>query len=222
MFEMKQIWVIGGGRFGQKAGLALKKKFPDQDIVCVEKDQRNCIKLSHIFDQVFCMDGIRFLKNHLKISNTPEWIIPAIPVHIAFNWIRRNLSFEFNVVPVDLPDNFLDHLPHPIKGAHHDVYASIADFVCPDNCPEPDNFCTMTKKKRPYHLFEEIYRQCPEDFLPVVIRSHQLVPGTGGILPIDLFGGLEKIRSSKRPVLLATACRCHGVISAFQCIKINL
>jgi hypothetical protein len=76
-------------------------------------------------------------------------------------------------------------------------------------------FCAKTKKKRLFHLYEEIARKIPEGFCPVIVISHQLAPGVGGIQPKALFQALEEVKASPDPVVLATACRCHGVITGF-------
>ena len=218
MKRTQEIWVIGAGRFGKAAGLKLKQKFPDHRIVGVDKDPGRCENAAPVFDQVFCMEGILFLTRNLKAPHLPSWVVPVIPVHLAFQWVRQELISEVSTVPVALPRSFVDVMPNPIAGAGHDIYVSIADFLCPDNCPAPERFCTHTRKPRPYNLFEKIVKECPEGFLPVVLESQQLVPGTGGILSNALLDALETVRTASQPVLMATACRCHGVITAF-CLK---
>ena len=218
MFEMKHIWILGGGKFGKKAGIQLKQKFPGHHIVGVEKNKTKCKSLSHIFDELFCIDSIKFLNQYFKDSNEPEWIVPAIPVHLAFQWVKQKLSTEVKVMRMELPDFFLRALPNCMKGTNGDIYSSMANFICPDNCPEPEEFCSYTRKPRPYNLYEKIEKESPQAFFPVVIRSVQLAPGLGGISPKTLFDGLEQIKKTSKPVILATACRCHGVVSAFRCV----
>ena len=213
---MKEIWVVGGGKFGQKAVLKLGKKFPDHDMICVEKNAAKCESLSNGVCKVYCEDGIGFLTYHLKKENPPEWIVPAIPIHVVFHYLETMLFSKSCLVPVQLPAAFLKALPNPIIGSNNEVYVSVADFICPDNCPEPADFCTVTHKKRAFYLYDRIADRCPEDFHPIVIRSHQLAPGVGGILPQDIFNALETIRISTKPIVLATACKCHGVISPFR------
>ena len=50
----------------------------------------------------------------------------------------------------------------------------------------------------------------------IVIQSRQLAPGVGGYAPSELFEVLSLVRSAETPVLLSTACKCHGVINAFE------
>ena len=49
----------------------------------------------------------------------------------------------------------------------------------------------------------------------LVIRSFQLAAGVGGLRLRDLLSVLDKACTSKTPILLATACRCHAVINTF-------
>jgi hypothetical protein len=59
-----------------------------------------------------------------------------------------------------------------------------------------------------------------DDVLPIVIRSHQLLPGVGGIYPADLLDALDIVRrNSHRPLMIATACRCHGVVDFMRLEK---
>ncbi|MGD8613081.1 MAG: potassium transporter, partial [Desulfobacterales bacterium] len=95
---------------------------------------------------------------------------------------------------------------------------SIADFKCPANCSEPDDICTHTGKPRPMILHEFLKSIQPKGFTSIVIRSHQLAPGVGGYTPAALFDALDQIKKMQSPVLLSTACSCHGVMNAFKSI----
>jgi hypothetical protein len=55
-----------------------------------------------------------------------------------------------------------------------------------------------------------------KNFKSIVIHSHQLAPGVGGYKPADLFDALNQIKATHAPVLLCTACSCHGVVDAFK------
>jgi hypothetical protein len=216
--SMKEIWILGGGAFGQKAATRLGKKFPDYRIIVVDHDKDKVDYLSCKVNAAICMDAIDYLDQNLNPFNLPAWIVPVIPVHVAFHWVQRILAPSFVIAPVDLPAPFLTNLPNPMKGAGNLVYVSIADFICPDNCPEPEHICTHTCEPRPYNLYDRIEAKCPDGFKPVVIRSHQLTPSVGGIMPKALFDSVEKIKSAQTPIIMATVCRCHGVLSAFRLI----
>ena len=82
---------------------------------------------------------------------------------------------------------------------------SMADFICPDHCPEPKDICTHTGKPRPFNLYKKLESIKYDHFRSVVVRSRQLSPGVGGYSPGALFHALDVIKSSTTPILLSTA-----------------
>lgn len=162
-----------------------------------------------------CGDGITFLKSHLdNASRPPDWIIPAIPIHLAFEWIKNKHGQALSTISV--PDTVSQQLPNPFSGPEKAMFFSHADFLCPDNCPEPADHCTYTGKPRPIDLFRLLEKvECPP-FTSIVIRSRQVFPGVGGYHPRSLFDALNRIRLSSGPFLISTACRCHAVMHAFE------
>ncbi len=102
-----------------------------------------------------------------------------------------------------------------MRGKNGELYLSNADFICPTNCTEPDRICSYTGKARPCILFQKLRALRYHDFRSIVIRSRQLAPGVGGYTPHDLFSALDTILSADGPVLMSTACKCHGVMHAF-------
>jgi len=142
-----------------------------------------------------------------------DMIVPAIPIHVAGEWLKFNLSKNYNIHPVQIPESWLASLPNAMSGATGQVYVSHADFICPDNCPEPKTICTHTGRPRPTDLFRLLADLDLDGVNPIVVRSHQLLPGVGGILPSDLLEALTSARrNSHRTLMVATACRCHGVV----------
>ncbi|GAB6907624.1 hypothetical protein JCM12296A_34610 [Desulfosarcina cetonica] len=150
-----------------------------------------------------------------------DMIVPAIPVHVVAGWIRLVLSNRFDAHPLAISADWLAQLPHAMAaGSAGQAYVSHADFICPDNCPEPPDRCTHTGKPRPMDLFRLLARLQLDDVLPIVLRSHQLLPGVGGLLPADLFSALKFAEQNyRRPLMIATACRCHGVVDFMRLIK---
>jgi hypothetical protein len=213
---MSTYWIIGGGKFGLKAVEDLSQAHPAADFILVEKETEICQKLSELGFEVACMDGIDYLALHLKRQAYPDWIVPAIPIHVAFEWIKIQLSKKYDLQPVLLPQKIVKTLPNPIKLEDGQLFTSNADFICPQDCPEPDDICMFTGKPRPRILHDFLSKIEFDDFQTVVIRSQQLSPGVGGYRPLDLFYALDKIESNSKPVILSTACRCHGVMNAFQ------
>ncbi len=205
---MKTVRIIGGGKFGMKAVRAL---LAHADILLIDKDEAVCQK-SGVTS--VCADGVIYLTEHLEI-NDPVMIIPSVPVHLAYQWVKQKLEPEFILQPIEIPKQILSKLPNPLSGKQGEMYLSYAEFICPDNCPEPAEICTHTGKARPGTLYKLLESLCCEDFESVVVRSRQIAPGLGGYESAALFAALESVRNSTKPVLFSTACRCHGVLDTF-------
>jgi hypothetical protein len=65
-------------------------------------------------------------------------------------------------------------------------------------------------------LFDVFRNREVEGHVTQVVRSHQLAPGVGGYQLSVLWRLLEEARSTEKDILVATACRCHGVIDALR------
>ena len=207
---LNTFWIIGTGRFGQIAVERIAAKKPDARLTVVDEQP---IDSAPNGLTTIRQDGIQWLAENLTPDSPVDVIVPAIPVHVAVEWIKYNLQKRFTIIPFPIQDDWLTRLPHPMRGGEGQIYVSHADFLCPDNCPEPETICTHTGKPRPTDLFRLLAAIDFVNIRPVVLRSHQILPGVGGIYPPDLFDALEMVRSCRRqPLMIATACRCHGVI----------
>jgi hypothetical protein len=209
-------WIIGGGKFGIRAAKALSKKHSLNKLTLVEKEKTVCKQLDRLGFEVVCMDGMQYLERNLTSAHYPDWIVPAIPLHVAYGWIRTKLSKTHNVQKIAVPNDLVTALPNPITAEAGQLYISIADFKCPESCPEPDEICTHTGKPRLMILHEFLKSIQLKDFKTVVIRSHQLAPGVGGYTPQALFAALNEIEAAQGPISFSTACSCHGIIQIFQ------
>ncbi|MCG6894518.1 MAG: NAD-binding protein [Desulfobacteraceae bacterium] len=207
----KSFWVIGAGTFGSMAVRELNRKHPGAIFTVVDIDPEPLRRLDLPGIDTVCADGAVFLFQRLDDRNRPDWIVPAVPVHLLREWLQLVLP-GLETMPV--PDAVLRQLPNPIKGEGGALYTSIADFMCPPDCPEPPKICTCTGRPRPYRLYEHIQNLAFPPFQTVVVQSRQLLPGVGGYRTGDLREALGAVESAKTPVLLATACKCHGVVHA--------
>jgi hypothetical protein len=138
---------------------------------------------------------------------------------VAFEWLRSTLSENDRVEVFPVPDEILNFLPNVVRGRQGEIFASNADFICPPDCPEAGRVCTATGRRRPRSMYAFIQRLPLAGVKILVIRSFQLAPGVGALRPRDLFAALHEVRSRKTPVLLATACKCHAVLSLFKIIS---
>ena len=210
----RTVWVIGGGKFGRISALAVRRRWPDAAVTVVDTDGEACRRLEALGFQTVRSDGVRFLTDMPRDPAAPDWIVPVVPVHLAFEWVRVKLPAHRPARVFPVPREIHEQTPNPLAGPGGELYVSMAGFQCPENCPEPPGVCFATGEPRPVLLFEHLAGVRFGDFRSVVVRSHQLSPGVGGFRPAALFRALQAVMSAPGPVLLSTACSCHGVMHA--------
>ena len=209
---MKVLWIIGIGTFGLLAADRLEKVYPHHNLVLVDTVKKHLIRAKGLNRSLKNTDGVSYLLSNLHPGKGPDWIIPALPVHLLAEWTIARLKPE-GFERIRIPGEAMKCLPNLIEGKNGDVYVSHADFICPDDCPEPGNVCYVTGQKRKRNMFDLLNEIKLPGFHPIVVRSHQLAPGVGGYRPEKLFQVLQQISETKTAILLITACRCHGVIT---------
>ena len=214
--DQRTLWILGAGKFGQRAAKTLRKAHPDAEITVIDRNINTLNRLKNLATRTICGDGIAFLTENLKSADDPKWLIPTIPVHVAYEWIRCRLKNAYRLEPLTIPKALMDMLWHPVVGRCNEIYMSIADFLCPDDCPSPKDVCTFTGEPRPLVLHEFLASLHYQDFQSIVIESKQLAPGVGGYTPKALLAALAEVKKSRYPILFSTASRCHGVMHAFE------
>lgn len=212
---MREVWIIGVGQFGWLAAQRLSSRLADTRFVLVDPDEKNLSRAKGPRRTLIKEEGVRFLHTALSERVPPDWIIPALPVHLAAEWCLLHLA-QRGWNRCRIPESIHPLLPAPLVGPSGDVYVSHADFKCPDDCAEPRDLCTVTREKRKPNMFELLADLPVSPFLPAVIRSHQLGPGIGGYRPSHLTDLLSRIESGPTQILVCTACRCHGVITGME------
>ena len=211
------IWVLGGGRFGQLAARRLRPLPPAGLIYVVEKRPQALADSQKIAGiEAISADAVEFIAQRLAKMDAADWVVPAVPVHVAYQWVARALAHAGTVTPLDLYERLRPQLFNPMQGADGAIYTSIADFRCPDDCAEPPDRCTITGKPRPAIMFRHLRNLSVPGMALRVIRSHQLAPGVGGYRVSALNETLAWAKAQSTPMLLATACQCHAVLHAFQ------
>ena len=205
------IWVLGCGRFGRRAVELMAKAAPGSTIIVV--DRLPALDMTGNIE-IIRADAVEWLSEHFTPEAVVDKIIPAVPLHLASEWLKKKLSDDHRIVrSVEIPDNQLRSLPNPIRLSLSRVALSHADFRCPENCSEPEELCTYTRRQRPqslYHLLETVVFG---NFTPLIVRSRQFASGLGGFMPGDLWNLLERARLlPETPLLIGTACKCHGVV----------
>ena len=214
IFPPRQVRVLGAGRFGRLAAEKLQRLFPDALLSITDRDAARVDEIARdlgIPGRV--EDSIRSING---ISPDDSWLIPAVPVHVGFEWAVNELSRTGEVRRLPVPEEVDLQVPNPIRVPSGTLYASFATFVCPDYCSEPEEICTHTGKERPGNLFEVFGGVLAPGFDVAVLRSWQLAPGVGGYPWRSLRGLLAGIGSKSGRYLVATSCRCHGVMDALE------
>ena len=209
---MKMIWIIGLGQFGLHAVRYLSKKNKDIQFVLVDAVEASLMQAAGPNRSLELADGVAFLERNLHADSGPDWIIPALPIHLAAEWCLVKQKPE-RLSRVLLPAEIKPLLPNPMEADNGDIYVSHADFRCPVDCAEPRDICTVTQNPRKRNMFEVLTDVKMAAFQSLVIQSHQLGPGIGGYRPSMLFELLERVRQAGNNLLVSTACRCHGVVT---------
>ncbi|MCU0588861.1 MAG: NAD-binding protein [Syntrophobacteraceae bacterium] len=209
------VWILGAGRFGRLAVDRLSRKLPHGELLVIDERPDRLSALSGA-------PGVRTLEGgaipFLAGQNLPDelWIVPAVPVHAAFQWLLAGPAFASRASSIPVPEAVDVQVPNPYRVANGTVYASYATFLCPDACSEPEERCTHTGEPRPGNLFQDLSRISVDGYRVTVLRSHQLAPGVGGYTGRQL-GRLEReILQHPGGHVIATSCRCHGVINALR------
>jgi hypothetical protein len=205
--------IIGCGHFGCRAADQLLKRDPHSKIIAVDKEEKAIQRVSHLPVETIVDDGLSYLNQFLSEVQTANYIIPSVPFHLAFEFILLRLK-PFGERRTKVPS--LSGLPNPVKGKTGDLYTSLADFLCPEDCPGPAQHCTVTRERRPNPLYK-ILGHLKGPFESKVIRSEQLGSGIGGFRPrvlLDLLEDSQKRKDKSHLFLMGTASRCHGITSA--------
>ncbi|MCG8566466.1 MAG: potassium transporter [Desulfobacterales bacterium] len=210
---METIWIIGAGHFGRLAVKRIAQRKPDCRLVVVEKDPTKLAEAKAMANIVACRgNGIDFLDQYLAPGARVDWIIPCLPQHLVWEWCRRQLGDpHFMIGPT--PEGLLSALPNLHKGEDGHLYTSHASFLCPDNCSEPAEICSITREPRKQAMHEYLAHLHPQGFRHQVLQSHQLFPGVGGLKPMEMLGLLAQILDHPGKTLVSTACKCHAVVT---------
>ena len=207
--------VIGCGHFGSRAAKKLSEEDSRAKIIVIDKNKKTLQKVSRLPIETIHCDGITYLDKFLSEGRNADYIIPAVPFHLVFEFLLSQVE-QMGAKRTEVPS--LSGLPNPMRGKRGDLYTSLADFLCPEDCPEPFQYCTITRKRRIkplYKILEDLGRSIESK----VIRSHQLGPGVGGFPPERLrqvLDDIHKRKTSEHPIIISTACLCHGVTSCLS------
>ena len=212
------ILIIGAGHFGNKAVRSLSETGPRRSrLLIVDKNENSLDEIKEPSIVKILHDGIDFLAKNFHLLSPSNIIIPAVPVHLAFEWLKSYLDNVCKIKQTKVPEEIRPLLPHTWRGSEGSLLISYADFLCPEDCPEPADYCTVTGEKRAKPLHELLSQLDLLNYKIHIIKSRQLVPGLGGYKVDDLRQLATRVRKQGRGMwLVGTDCRCHGTVSAME------
>jgi hypothetical protein len=210
---MASYLILGAGKFGRLALNRLARLDAAASFVVVD---RAAAALYMGVDGVpvwtrVQSEAVAFLVQHIRDDGRWEWIIPMVPVHVAFHWLMAGPLGGAAWQPAAVPEALAALIPGARRGPHGELYLSRARHLCPDDCAEPE-VCPVTGESRDLPLHQELASVHLAGYEIRVMASQQLAPGVGGYSPGRLLDLARDIGALKENVLIATACRCHGVI----------
>lgn len=215
IYSPRKVAILGAGRFGRLAVERLKKRFPEALLSITDSDSERVEKASRDFGipgQVRdCVESVRETEDRDDL-----WLVPAVPIHMAFELAVGDLLRRAEVTRLSAPPEVDLLVPNPLRVPSGTVYASFSTFICPDVCSEPDEICTHTGRQRLGDLYEVPGGLDVPGYVTSMLRSWQLAPGVGGYLGKSLREFIAGIGSEPGAYLIATSCRCHGVIDALE------
>jgi hypothetical protein len=210
---MASYLILGAGKFGRLALKRLARQDAAASFVVVDRDPG---ALAVTFDGVpgrtrVQAEAIAFLGQHLGGDGRWDWIIPMVPVHVAYKWLMAGPLAGSAWQPAAVPEALAGLIPGARRGPQGELYLSRARNLCPDDCAEPE-VCPVTGESRDLPLHQELASLNLAGYEIRVIPSRQLAPGVGGYPPGRLLDLARDLGALGGNVLIATACRCHGVI----------
>ncbi len=132
---METIWIIGAGQFGMRAVTSLSRRHKNLKIVLVDQDCEKLDRARGMECITVHSDGGAYLETHLKPGNLPDWIVPALPVHLVWEWCLRQLGPE-GLTRVNISSEIDGQLPNPMHGSNGDIYVSHANFILEERMAE--------------------------------------------------------------------------------------
>ncbi len=216
---MKRVHILGCGHFGRRALTCYSGQLQKVELVLVDaaRSELDCAaRMASDAGAVFSLvreDAGAYLAALLQReegNGADDWFIPAAPLHLAFAALCRVTGRR--ALPWPSPPE----LPNLYVADRHEICSSIADFICPEDCPQPRKYCFKTGKPRSPSLLKRLaclrYELAGWILPSIILPSTQLAPGVGGFPRRRLVRLAACIQERyPGPLIFSTACRCHGI-----------
>ena len=99
--------IVGAGHFGKRAAQILKET-SDSPILIIDKDKDRIDSIEPIHTKKIVSDGVNFLVKNIQSLNPSSVIVPAIPVHLASEWLKIFLEEHgWEIQPIRVPEEII-------------------------------------------------------------------------------------------------------------------
>jgi hypothetical protein len=212
---LTRVIILGAGKFGRRAARLLRQALPLLELIVVDQhlapleEVRRQDPAAHLV----AADGPAWAAAALPRLHPGDYLLPCLPGQVAFELLRQTVLAppEWQAVPV--PPELEAVAPVAFRGAAGELYLSRAAHLCPEDCGEPE-VCPVDGLPRRPGLDEVLAGFCLPGWQIRVLSSRLLLPGVGGFTVSALRRLAEVPPPLPSRLLLATACRCHGVVHA--------
>lgn len=211
MCEEANYLILGCGAFGQRAVVKIRATSPFSEIIAVDQDPEKLGKISSLVNHVYQGNALDYLECFSK-DNLSCWIVPAAPVHLAYEWLFLTLAKSRRVQKIPVPSDLDLKLLFQQRSQKGSLFLSYANFLCPTDCSEPEGYCSQSGEPRPIPLYQLLEQVEYEGFSSLILKSVQIAPGVGGFQYKKLIELKEKLNKGKGKYLIGTSCRCHAVL----------
>ena len=215
-FPENAVFVIGAGHFGARAVKLLVSRL-NSPMWVVDSDERRLEQLEGTSVHKFLGEGINFITKTFDCFHPSNLVVPAVPLHLAFEWLKTYSAINLLIRNREIPAEMKPFMPFSWDGNDGSLLVSYANFRCPDDCPEPEGYCTITREKKEMPLHRLLENLQVTGYRIHILKSRQLAPGVGGYRVEDLRQLYDRVRRGGRGRwLIGTACKCHGVVTAVE------
>jgi len=212
--------ILGAGKFGRLALARLAGRDGAAAFQVVDRDPA-ALAAARKMNPAARVEWVEaeagdFLWRQLRGEAPWDWLIPMVPGHAAFAWLRAGVlaNGAWEIMPV--PEAVGALTPVALRGPEGELYLSRAVHLCPDDCEEPETVCPVSGESRESPLYEALAALTLPGFQVLVLPSRQLAPGVGGVPPGLLLALAWEVEEVAERAVIATACRCHGVAHAVR------
>jgi hypothetical protein len=214
---MASYLILGAGKFGRLALQRLARQDAAATFLVVDRHPEalaavRALEIPGVTG--VAAEAVAFLAANLREDAPWDWLIPMVPVHVAWAWLLAGPLRGWETAAA--PEGLAALGPVSFQGPEGQIYLSRAVHLCPDDCPEPEAVCPVSGESREVALFAELAAVKLPGWAIRVIPSRQLAPGVGGSPPQELLALARELSKMSGRVLIATACRCHGVVHGLR------